>query len=184
MDKVHLGCGKRCLPGYVHVDLSPYAHVDYVHDIRTLPMFADSSIETIYASHTLEYFSREETTSVLAEWWRVLCLGGTLRLAVPDFEALLYVYSKTKDISKILGPIYGIWQVDKTTTVQHNIGYDFKSISDILIKNGFGDVRRWDWREFFVGELAGFDDYSQAYIPHMDKESGTLISLNVIATKI
>jgi hypothetical protein len=35
----------------------------------------------------------------------------------------------------------------------------------------------------FRGELAGFDDYSQAYIPHMDKEGGRLISLNLEAEK-
>ena len=28
-----------------------------------------------------------------------------------------------------------------------------------------------------------YDDYSQAYIPHMDKERGILISLNVEATR-
>ena len=27
------------------------------------------------------------------------------------------------------------------------------------------------------------DDYSQAYIPHMDKDNGTLMSLNVEAIK-
>jgi hypothetical protein len=28
-----------------------------------------------------------------------------------------------------------------------------------------------------------FDDHSQAYIPHMDKENGTLISLNIETIK-
>jgi hypothetical protein len=28
-----------------------------------------------------------------------------------------------------------------------------------------------------------FDDHSQAYLPHMDKENGTLISLNIEAVK-
>ena len=38
------------------------------------------------------------------------------------------------------------------------------------------EVRRYDWRET---EHANVDDFSQAYIPHMDKERGVLISLNV-----
>jgi hypothetical protein len=45
---------------------------------------------------------------------------------------------------------------------------------------GFTDVRRYDWRET---EHAHIDDYSQAYIPHMDKENGILISLNVECAK-
>ena len=44
----------------------------------------------------------------------------------------------------------------------------------------FKNVKLWDWREV---EHSNFDDYSQAYIPHMDKENGTLISLNIECTK-
>jgi len=45
---------------------------------------------------------------------------------------------------------------------------------------GFCDVRVYDWKStehFYV------DDYSQAYLPHMDKTNGKLMSLNVEATK-
>ena len=49
-----------------------------------------------------------------------------------------------------------------------------------LIAAGFKDVRRYDWRQT---EHKDYDDFSQAYIPHMDKENGLLISLNVEATK-
>ena len=36
------------------------------------------------------------------------------------------------------------------------------------------------WRET---EHSQFDDHSQAYVPHMDKENGVLISLNVECNK-
>ena len=45
---------------------------------------------------------------------------------------------------------------------------------------GIQSVKRYDWRET---EHAEFDDHSQAYIPHMDKENGTLISLNIEGVK-
>ena len=45
---------------------------------------------------------------------------------------------------------------------------------------GFERVARYDWRDT---EHAEIDDYSQAYVPHMDKENGTLVSLNVQAYK-
>ena len=38
----------------------------------------------------------------------------------------------------------------------------------------------WDWRKT---EHSQFDDHSQAYLPKMNKEHGTLISLNVEAIK-
>ena len=31
--------------------------------------------------------------------------------------------------------------------------------------------------------VLGGDDYSQAYVPHLDKDNGTLVSLNVQAYK-
>ena len=45
----------------------------------------------------------------------------------------------------------------------------------------FSNIKLWDWR---TTEHSQFDDYSQAYIPHMDKENGTLISLNVECKKM
>jgi hypothetical protein len=46
---------------------------------------------------------------------------------------------------------------------------------------GFTDVHIWDWKKVEHGSV---DDFSQAYLPHMDKESGELMSLNIQATKI
>jgi hypothetical protein len=51
-----------------------------------------------------------------------------------------------------------------------------------LREAGFANVRRYDWRQTEIGRL-GIDDYSQAYLPHMDKESGRLMMLNVEATR-
>jgi len=186
MNKVmlHLGCGKRYLPNYIHIDLADYPHIDYKHDIRTLPMFKDLSVDLIYASHVIEYFDRVEVIEVLKEWYRVLKYGGILRLAVPDFEALVQVYLKYKDLNLILGPLYGRWEIPGTNKIiYHKTVYDFISLKEILEKVGFKNVKRWDWQEVFVGEYKGYDDYSQAYIPHMDKENGILISLNVEAEK-
>jgi predicted SAM-dependent methyltransferase len=181
--KLHLGCGKRFIPGFVHIDLADFPHIDYQHEIDSLPMFADNSVELIYCCHTFEYFDRQQAPAVLAEWHRVLRPGGVLRLAVPDFEALVQVYLRYGDLKLILGPLYGRWVVPSSQgeiVIYHRTVYDFKSLAEVLEQNGFHDVRRYDWRQT---EHADYDDYSQAYIPHMDKEHGLLISLNVEAQK-
>jgi predicted SAM-dependent methyltransferase len=76
--KVHLGCGKRCIPGFTHVDLADFTHIDFKYDVRTLPFLANDSAELMYACHVLEYFDRVEVADVLHEWWRVLAPGGAL----------------------------------------------------------------------------------------------------------
>jgi predicted SAM-dependent methyltransferase len=185
MDKIklHLGCGKRYLPGYVHVDLSSYPHVEYQHRVDKLPMVTAESVELIYASHVLEYFSDMEAMSVLTEWHSKLCVGGILRLAVPNLDKLIEVYQKTNKIELISGPIYGRWKVSEDTMVFHKCLYNYGKLANRLFEVGFKSVQVWDWRKVFVGELEGFDDYSQAYYPHMDKTNGILISLNVEARK-
>jgi len=44
----------------------------------------------------------------------------------------------------------------------------------------FSGVAKYDWREFLPPD---YDDYSRAYLPHMDFENGRQMSLNVVATK-
>jgi len=183
--KLHLGCGKRFLPGFVHVDLADYKHIDHRCDVCKLSKFADWSTGLIYASHVIEYFDETEVVAVLKEWRRVLKKGGTLRLAVPNFEALVQVYIEHyKDLTLVHGPLYGKWEIPGASKViYHKTVYDFRSLRMVLEKAGFVNIRRWDWRKVFVGEYKDFDDYSQAYVPYMDKKDGILISLNVEADK-
>jgi predicted SAM-dependent methyltransferase len=167
----------------VHIDLADYPHIDYRHDIRTLPMIADGSVELIYVCHALEYFDRIEVLDVLREWRRVLTPGGVLRVAVPDFAAMVAVYQKSGNLSLIHGPLFGRWPIHTGSDeecIYHRTVYDFAALKGVMESAGFTDVRRYDWRATIHRE---YDDYSQAYIPHMDKDHGTLISLNVEALK-
>ena len=181
--KLHLGCGKRYIPGFVHMDVDDFRHIDDKCDVRNLPMFADGTVDLIYACHILEYFDHIEVLDVLHEWYRVLRPGGVLRLAVPDFEAMSKVYLKYGNLSLIHGPLYGrmVIRVDGgERTIYHRATYDFETLRTVLELIGFQNVHHYDWRQTIHKD---YDDFSQAYIPHMDKENGILISLNVEAVK-
>lgn len=179
--KLNIGCGKRNFGDeWIHIDGSKYEHI-HSHDIVQLP-FEDNSVNLIYASHVLEYFDREEVTNVLHNWRRVLEPNGILRLAVPNFLAYSDLYSKgVISLDQCIGPLYGKWKMTYDKTVYHKTTYDYLSLKRVLEENGFTNIRIWDW--MYV-EHSDKDDYSQSYIPHMDKTSGTLMSLNVECNKM
>lgn len=178
--KLHVGCGERFLPGWKHLDARKFPHVDYVTDrLDKLDMFADNSVEEIYACHILEHFPRAAMIqgTVLKEWYRVLQRGGILRIAVPDFEAVVAEYLSSRNLELVMGLLYGGKNYEYNF---HYQTYDFERLSDLLTQAGFSNVKRYDWRDFLP---QGYDDYSRSYLPHMDFEHGRLMSLNVVATK-
>lgn len=178
--RLHLGCGKRFIPGLVHIDAIPGPHIDYVTSIARMPFIETGSVEYIYACHVLEHFGRHEYMQVLLEWARLLCPGGLLRLAVPDFSAVAehYTEGRMRDgLGELIGMVCG-GQRDEHDF--HKMIFDYERLTRSLEQAGLRNVRRWDWR---LTEHSHIDDYSQSYLPHMDKESGWLMSLNVEADR-
>lgn len=175
--KLHIGCGKKYLPGYSHMDIMPSEHIDYIGNANDLSGFEDNSIDEIYACHVLEHFNRNEIGGVLKEWYRVIRSGGAVRIAVPDFEAIVAEYTQTKNLNAVLGLLYGGQNYEYNF---HYQAYDFERLKSLLEDAGFSSVQKYDWKLFFP---ANYDDYSRAYIPHMDFENGRLMSLNIIAHK-
>jgi predicted SAM-dependent methyltransferase len=175
--KLHLGCGSKAIPGWVNVDIQS-GGCDVQDDITVLNSIPDNSAEIIYSSHVLEHTSRHTWKNVLALWTRKLVPGGVLRIAVPNFEAAAEWYADNGNIQAIMGLVCG---GQKDVHDHHNVIFDEKSLTQGLIEAGCTDVHRWDWR---TTEHAFLDDYSQAYLPHMDKEHGKLMSLNLQARKL
>mgnify|MGYP001590095077 CR=1 FL=1 len=188
MVKVHLCCGKRNFgEHWIHVDGAKdnesdekkhFAHILY-HDVTKLS-FEDNSVDLIYCAHGIAYWDRHEILDILTEWRRVLKPGGMLRIATPDIEAMMKLYfEKQYLLTSFLGPMYGKMEMSNAT-IYHKTVYDFKSLLAILMMSKFKDIKRYDWR---LTEHAKHDDHSQSYLPHMNKETGTLISLNVECIK-
>jgi len=176
--KLHLGCGHIYIPGFIHIDIDKFPHIDYLRSAADLSIFPDNSVEIIYASHVLAYFDREQVKEVLAEWKRVLVPGGTLRLADRDFAALSSIYQKYGDLEPLLGYLYTLDKVDGKATYLNNI-YDYKYLKNLLENTGFINVRRWNWRNNYP---ANYPDGSQArFFPTPEKD--ILISLNIECKK-
>ncbi len=175
--KLHLGCGTKIIPGFINIDVRKLDGVDIVTSIDNLYMFKDNSIDLIYCCHVLEHLSRKSIQPILNEWHRVLKPNGILRISVPNFESIVEYYNKTKTLIPLLGLLYG------GQTYPENFHYniwDFNTMKLTLESHNFYNIHLYNWRDT---EHSHIDDYSQAYIPHMDKENGLLMSLNIECNK-
>ncbi|MGY1423744.1 class I SAM-dependent methyltransferase [Bacillus cereus] len=60
--KIHLGCGKTILEGWINIDITPLEGVDVVADLNqcgTKPLpFESDSIDEFLASHLLEHIQK------------------------------------------------------------------------------------------------------------------------------
>ena len=180
--KLHLGCGKRFLPGFYHIDIEPFPHVNLVTSIDKLSSIQSGVVELIYSSHAFEYFSRGESRGVLVEWFRVLRPGGKLMLVVPNFRTLVEIYLQTSDLGLILGPLFGEWENESAGRIFHKMTWDRTWLCSYLKEAGFENPSEFDPVEFLNGIDPNYDDFSLAFFPHMNR-SGRQISLCIQASK-
>lgn len=163
--KYHLGCGTKRLEKYVNIDCMLTDSVDVIDDISSLSSTAENTVDVIYACHCLEHFGMHEVKSVLTCWFDKLKTGGTLRIAAPDFDAIVEQYIQNKNIKELHGLLYG---GQRNEYDYHKFSFTFESLKEILEEIGYRNVTRYDWRNT---EHSHIDDYSQCYLPHMQKRN-------------
>jgi SAM-dependent methyltransferase len=130
--RVNVGCGSTPTPGYRNFDNSMSVRLRNrptilrvlvrtrlaAHDSSKLAAFArseriewatagrlplpDRSVDVLYSSHMIEHLDRSEVQRFLREAQRVLTVGGTIRLAVPDLAALVREYIDTGDADALI----------------------------------------------------------------------------------
>ena len=62
----------------------------------------------------------------------------------------------------------------------HYLMFDRAYFGSLLTEAGFANIRDYDTAAFLPN---GYDDFSRAYMPHMDFENGIQMMLNVMADK-
>ncbi len=187
MKRLHLGCGTHHIDGFVNIDVSFNPAVDVVDNARFLRGFEANSIELIYACNILEHLGRWEYKPALERWYEILEPMGTLRLSVPNFDALCQYYMKTGDLETIQCALYAGQDSPQN---YHYYCWDFVNLRRDLESVGFNNVHGYN-RNYT--EHAHIRDWSLNYIPYKDSEGkmlsdkvwfkGTNIALNVEAVK-
>jgi ubiquinone/menaquinone biosynthesis C-methylase UbiE len=148
--KLHLGCGKRILDGWINCDLHKAEGIQTM-DIRHLP-FDDQSADEILAVHVCEHFYKHDLPKVLREWHRVLKPNGKIALELPCLDRVLQHFMNGSGENMTLWALYG----DPSTH-----------------KDGEPSLHKWCWsKNAFKEQLenAGFKDISEE-VPHYHQPS-------------
>jgi predicted SAM-dependent methyltransferase len=156
--KLHIGCGKGLLDGWVNIDVYPAPLAMNV--LWGLP-FADGSARCVFVSHLLEHlFYPRDVQPFLKEVRRVLAPGGVLRVVVPDIEQCIKAYANNDRSFFASRRETWAWWPENPTRLEdflgyagagaepawlfesHKYGYDFETLSKVLTEAGFRSVVR------------------------------------------
>jgi SAM-dependent methyltransferase len=91
--KLQLGTGRNVLAGWLNTDIEPKGGQLILVDAgRRLP-FADHTFDYILSEHLIEHLAYPAGLRLLHECYRVLRPEGKIRIATPDLEAFVGLYT-------------------------------------------------------------------------------------------
>lgn len=137
--KVEIGAGDHPLPGYLHLDVRPLPHIEFVADAKELP-FDDNIVDQLAAYNILEHFARKDVVPVLKEWHRVLRPGGFIEIFGPNLHGYMKAYVEGRDgwdFNRFEIWVYGHEDYEENF---HKVGFSVDSLTQLLLESGFATV--------------------------------------------
>jgi len=142
--KLHLGCGRLYLKGYVNIDYPQESHTtikvraDKYEDLRKLD-YPEESVSEIRLHHVFEHFSRQWAYKLLSNWHKWLEVGGILVVETPDFDECVhrYVHADLAYRLKLLRHIFGSHEAH---WAYHLDGWGEEKFRFVLQKFGFENL--------------------------------------------
>jgi predicted SAM-dependent methyltransferase len=170
---VNLGCGGVAPPDWINVDYAIGARLRKIpvigkisqrflrcdwnpsivlHDLRTRFPWADASVDYVYSSHSLEHLTRKAGEAFIHETFRVLRVGGIVRIVVPDLRRAVERYQAGEyDARDFLSALNTVDTRDAPVIKRvysmlsgqgHRCMYDEAGLTDLMTAAGFSVARR------------------------------------------
>jgi predicted SAM-dependent methyltransferase len=176
--KLHIGCGKHFIEGWLNSDFYPSSgNVMHLDATKTFP-FADESFDYIYSEHMIEHIPYSDAVVMLRECFRVLKIGGTIRISTPDLRALIelhepepsglhreYIDVHCGEFSPYTSGVFVI--NDFFRLWDHQFIYDDEILRSLLERSGFSEVREWDSGESSSDALKNLENDPRMPVGHL-----------------
>lgn len=167
--------------------------------------FLDDSCQFVFAGHFLEHMPFVNAASALTEVLRVLQPGGTVRIVVPDALAWLEAHVNHREaLWDYVKNKWNWWNYNKQTNLlagsstgllmsyfgsmnglrgmlshQHQAGYDFELLKNLLERVGFVNVKRCRMSGSDFEELKAMDTSSSVADGAFTDEDGVQYELSL-----
>lgn len=145
------------MEGWINIDSVAALQPDLVYDISQSLPYDDLTVDEILAEDLLEHFDKYLRFVVFYEWVRVLKIGGTMTLQVPDFKKILRKYFKF-GYDNFVDFIFGENMWESKTYIghfgNHKWGYSKKTLPEFVKLFGIEplSIETKGLNLYFVGE--------------------------------
>lgn len=160
---LHVGCGHKTKdqttlefqkPSWneIRLDIDPTVDPDIIGSTTDLSKVDNASVDAVFSSHNIEHVYPHEVQLALLEYLRILNADGIFVVTCPDLQSVCAVVAGDKLTDKVYdspaGPItpldilYGHMSSLEAgnTFMAHKCGFTRKTLTEALIKAGFGAV--------------------------------------------
>lgn len=149
---LNIGCGELIQPNWVNIDFEPSAGALYFNALNPLPI-DNLAVSRIHAEHFLEHLEYSDAIVFLGECRRILNVGGTMRIVVPDAEKYMRAYAnddseffeRLKDLGGASEPLPtkgAICNQMFRMGGDHRFAWDFETLEFAARLAGFKEIRR------------------------------------------
>jgi len=170
--KLQLGCGPFKLKGWLNTELFGSKDLVSLNLLKKFPI-RSNSFDFVYSEHTIEHFSFDKAEHIMKESYRVLKKGGVVRVATPNLLFLFCLYNKdqinkdyldwtTKEFNlEAKMPSFAINNFVRSWG--HEFIYDYQSLSYLLKKAGFKNIKRYSPGDSEYNELKNVEHHWKSF---------------------
>jgi len=185
MKKLHLGCGRHFLNGWINTDINHelqqyHPMLQYLNVTKPFP-YQNQEIDYIFTEHLIEHIDFTSGRNMLRECYRVLKLDGKIRICTPDLAFLIDMYREDKSklqidyinenyiFSEELRKTNDITSTKSDTFIinnfvrawGHEFIYDEKTLKMLMSLVGFKNIKSYD--------LSESDDFEFKNLENVDR---------------
>ncbi len=139
--KLHLGCGRNKLKGYLNCDISSDVKPDKIIDLEKKLPFKDNSVDEILAEHVLEHV--RNFVPLMHEFQRVCKKGVKIKIKVPFYAS----WGQFNDPTHVRFFSPFTFNYFKKGNYSHEVGCDSDmfDVKKVGLDFGVGRTKKLNW---------------------------------------